>query len=100
MWRCEINDDVTEEEVEETAAEWLKAARQIEGGENLEAHIFFPVVVRAEGAVDLLFVVSAPSFEEWGKFWDRYPESDAAELESKEKIVCPDSVLWQSVKVK
>ncbi len=47
-----------------------------------------------------MFVVVAPSFAEWGKFWDAYPDSEAAKLEGKEGVVCPDSALWESVQVK
>ena len=38
---------------------------------------------------------------EWGKFWDAYGDSDAADIEedAEEMIVCPDSVVWESFKV-
>ena len=50
---------------------------------------------------DVWFVVVAPSFEEWGKFWDNYANSPAAEVDQRnEKVVCPDSALWESVKIK
>jgi hypothetical protein len=103
MWKCEIDDDTSEEEVIANAGEWLKAARKIEGGERLEAYVYFPVAVNAIGEADAFFVVTAPSFEEWGKFWDNYLTSPAgAETEKRhqEKIVCPDSALWESIKIK
>ena len=46
MWRCELDDDITEEEVIANAQEWLKAAKTMKGGANLQAHIFFPVAVK------------------------------------------------------
>ena len=103
MWKCEMNDDTSEEEVIAIAQEWLKAARKLEGGERLEAQVLFPVAVNAIGNVDVFFVVVAPSFEEWGKFWDNYISSPAAAEANKrhqEKIVCPDSALWESIKIK
>ena len=101
MWRCELDDDATEEQVQEGAEEWLAAARTMKGGKNLEAYVYHPVVVNATGQVDLIFVLTAPTFEEWGEFWDGYPDSPAAIVEEKtnEFLVCPDSVLWEASKV-
>ena len=102
MWKCELDDEATEQEVIAMAGEWLKAARTIKGGERLEAHVYFPVAVNAIGEADVWFVVTAPSFEEWGKFWDNYAGSPAAEVDKRnqEKVVCPDSALWESIKIK
>jgi hypothetical protein len=103
MWKCEIGDDTSEEEVLAMKQEWLKNARKMEGGERLEAYVYFPVAVNAIGEADVFFVVVAPTFEEWGKFWDNYLNSPAgAETEKRhqEKLVCPDSALWESVKIK
>ena len=100
MWRCELDADATEEGVQQAARDWLTAAKQIEGGENLEAYVYFPVAVSVQGATDFVFVVVAPSFEDWGKFWDRYPDSEAAKLEDKDMVNCPHSALWESIHVK
>ena len=102
VWRCEMDDEVSEETVKAMAREWLTAAKKIKGGERLKAYVYFPVAVNAIGEVDVWFVVVAPSFAEWGMFWDNYPDSPAAELEERQhqKVVCPDSALWESIKVK
>ena len=103
MWKCEMNDDTSEEEVVAMKQEWLKNARKMKGGERLEAYVYFPVAVNAIGEADFFFVVVAPTFEEWGKFWDNYAGSQAAELEKRHQengVVCPDSALWESVKIK
>ncbi len=101
MWRCEMGDDMTEDQVEAHAAEWLAAAKKVPGGENLKAYVLFPIAVNATGQMDLMFVVVAPSFAEWGKFWDGYQGSDAADIEedAQEMMICPDSVLWEKVTV-
>lgn len=99
MWNCGIEDDTSEAQVEAQASAWLKAAKQIDGGENIEAFVLFPVAVNAVGDTDLVFVVTMPSFAEWGKFWDAYPGSDAAANEDG-RTFCPDSVVWESVKIK
>jgi len=102
MWRCELDDDATEAQVLAHAAEWLAAAKKLNGGANLEAQVFFPVAVNATGEMDMMYVLTAPTFEEWGKLWDAYAGSEAAKLEAEgnEMVVCPDSVLWEAVKVK
>jgi len=101
IWRCELEDEATEEMVLQGAQEWLAAARTVEGGENLEMIVKFPVVVNATGEIDLLLVLVAPTFKEWGRFWDAYGDSDAAkqEVTAREYIVCPDSTMWESFKV-
>ena len=99
MWRCEMVDDATEEQIEAHAAQWLKTAKKVGGGENLEAYVYFPIAVNGTGQMDFMFVVVAPSFGEWGKFWDNYSDSDAFEAENHDLSVCPDSVLWESFKV-
>lgn len=102
MWKCELEGDTTEEEVITMAQEWVKAAKTMAGGKQIEANVYFPVAVNVTGEIDVLFVVVAPSFVEWGKFWDNYSGSPANEVEerNRKKIICPDSALWESVKIK
>jgi len=47
-----------------------------------------------------LYVVTAPSFAEWGAFMDSYEGSAAAKVDNKfaEIADCPDSALWESIK--
>ena len=100
MWRCEL-DDISEEEVIANAQEWLKAAKTMKGGERLKAYVYFPVAVNATGQMDAMFIITAPTFEEWGKFWDNYAGSPADEVDKRnEKVVCPNSVLWESIEIK
>ncbi len=101
MWRCEMNAGATEEQVMQGAQEWLAAARTMKGGENFDLYANFPVAVNSTGQIDLVLMLVAPSFEEWGEFWDGYGDSPAADVEeaSEALIICPDSVLWESSKV-
>ena len=102
LWRCEMEDDTTEAQVMEGAQKWLAAVKKIKGGENFEATVLFPIAVNATGEMDAMFVVTAPTFKEWGEFWDGYEGSEAAKIETanNEFVVCPDSVVWESMKVK
>ena len=91
-----MTDDATEEAVIAGVEKWLAGARQVEGGSNLEARVLFPVAVNAIGQFDLWIVVTTTSFEEWGSFWDHYPDSAAGDIEdqNEEIFYCPDSALW------
>ncbi len=100
MWKCEMEDGTSEADVITGASEWLSAARTMKGGEKLEASVHFPVAVNNAGALDFMFMVVAPSFEEWGKFWDGYEGSPAAKLDTKNIVACPDSAVWESIKIK
>jgi hypothetical protein len=98
---CQQDEETSDEQVEAISAEWLKAAKGVKGGENLELHLHFPVAAKA-GEVDFLAVLVAPSFSEWGAFTDNYAGSSAEKVDSKhvDAIDCGDGSLWESVKVK
>ena len=99
--KCEQEEDTSDSKVEAIATEWLKAAKQIKGAENLELNLNFPVAAAA-GEVDFLMVVIAPSFAEWGAFMDNYPGSEAEKIDDKyeDNIDCGDASLWESAKIK
>ena len=100
MWRCEMLEGATEEDVIQHAAEWLKAARAMKGGKNLQAAVHFPVAVNSNNKVDMLFTLTAPTFAEWGQFWDSYSSAPDDAINDDNKLtVCPNSVVWQSYKI-
>jgi hypothetical protein len=98
---CEQDDAVTDDQVEEIAAEWFKAAKAVKGGENLELYLNFPIAAKA-GEVDFAMMLIAPNFAEWGEFMDNYPESPAEDIDDRyeNEIDCGDGALWESVKMK
>ena len=100
-YKCAQQDAASDEDVMAAASAWLKAAKGVKGGENLEVYVHFPVVA-AMGETDFLFVVKAPSLAEWGLFMDNY-EGDTLAKEDKqfaEIAACPDSTLFESIQVK
>lgn len=99
LWHCELDDDATEEAVIDAVESWLAAARKVDGGEGMTARILFPVAVNAVGEFDMWIIISTPSFAEWGRFWDGYPDSDAGDVEedNSELFICPGSALWESI---
>ncbi len=101
IFKCEEGKDATEEKIEAAASEWLKAARSMKGGAKFDAYIYYPSVANLQNG-DLLFVVVAPSHADWGTFWDNYKDSPAEKVDaaSRADVVCPDSNLFEVVKVK
>jgi hypothetical protein len=74
----------------------------MKGGDQLEAYLHYPVVAQM-GEHDFLFVIKAPSMEKWGMFSDGYVGSPAQKVDKMkfdELCDCPDSALWEPVKVK
>ena len=98
MFKCEMEDEATEDDLRAVALEWLTAARQMKGGEKLEVYLYFPLAVNMTGDTDFLLMVHAPSVEQWGVFWDGYKGSPASMVDqgSASKAICPDSALWEA----
>ena len=99
IWSCEMSDGTTEAQVEGIAADWLKAVRQMPGGEAVKMRVFFSAVASGAGNVDFYFVLNAPSFTDWGKIWDAYQDDSAAAKSddlNRGKVTCADSQLWEA----
>jgi len=99
--KCEQDDDASRKDLETLASKWLKAAKKIKGGENLEAYLHFPVVAQM-GKTDFALVLVAPSIKEWGEFADGYEgsaEVQKLDKEWDELAACPNSALWKTIKV-
>jgi hypothetical protein len=96
---CEMEDGTTEVQVEEIAAQYLKAIRTMEGGADANMRVFFPAVVNNTGTTDFYFALNAPSFTDWGKLQDGSNEGSAlagAEDANAGRVTCTDSVLWEA----
>ena len=97
IWKCGMEGDVTEEAIEAFADKWEKAASALPGGEGMSTDVMFPVAAAADGnGTDLVYLVEWTSFGDYGKWWDAYPSSDAAEMEG-ELLACHGSALWEKM---
>jgi hypothetical protein len=99
-FECELIDEKSETDVLAGAKKWLAAARTMKGGENMELSVHFPVAT-GSGELDFVFIIKAPSFAEWGIFWDNYEGSAAHEIDKQadEITVCPISRLFEGVTI-
>ena len=100
IYDCEQDEDATDEDIKALAAEWLKAAKKMKGGERLEVYIRHPIVAQI-GENDFTFVLRAPSLEEWGVFTSGYEGSALEIIDDKldEFCDCPGSTLWEIEKL-
>lgn len=99
-FKCEQDDDATEQALIALASKFLKAAKGVKGGENMMVSLHFPLA-GTNGATDFAFVLTVPTATEWGTFADNFPGSAAEALNGEwdELAACPDSTLIRSVKV-
>jgi hypothetical protein len=104
IFRCEFNDEkTTEGEVLELAATWLKAAKQMKGGENMKLVIRFPIAVGTGGVGDFTWVISTPTFAEWGEFTDAYDGSEVSKVDDQlfgNLADCGQSSIWEGTIMK
>jgi hypothetical protein len=104
IFRCEFNDEGTsEDEVLELAAAWLKAAKQTKGGANMTLVIRFPVAVGMADEGDFTWVISTPTFAEWGQFTDAYEGSPVEKVDDQlfdNLADCGQSSIWEGTIMK
>ena len=81
---------------------WLKAARKTKGGENMNVGIRFPIAEGAQGQGDFRFVITTPTFAEWGAFTDAYEGSEVAKVDEKfgNLADCGQSTIWEGMMIK
>ena len=101
IFNCEFEGDTTEDHVLDMGAKWLKAAKTIKGGENLQVFVRYPVAASVDD-IDFKFVLVTPDFAQWGEFTDNYEMSKIVEIDDElEKIAtCNDSSMWEGQELK
>ena len=99
---CEFNGDATSDQVLEMSAAWLKAARKTKGGENMSLVIRFPIAEGPAGEGDFRFVITTPTFAEWGAFTDAYEGSAASKIDEQFDNLadCGQSTMWEGIIMK
>jgi len=98
---CEFVDDkASDDKVLELAAAWLKAAKQMEGGANMGLVIRFPIAEGDGVKGDFTWVISTPTFAEWGAFTDAYEGSAVSKVDDQlfDNIAdCGQSTIWEGM---
>lgn len=101
IFNCQLEAEATNDEAFDMAEKWLKAAKTIKGGKNLQAFIRFPIAASVDD-IDFKFVIATPDFADWGAFTDAYEASAIAEIDDEfEKIaICNEASLWEGEEIK
>ena len=102
LFNCELNGDADSDQVYEMAAKWLAAAKTINGGKNMKVYVRHPVAAASDD-IDFKFVVTTPTFAEWGEFTDAYEGAESIQAidDSFDKIAdCADSAVWEGEEIK
>ena len=98
---CEFVDDkASDDKVLELAAAWLKAAKQMEGGANMGLVIRFPIAEGDGVKGDFTWVISTPTFAEWGAFTDAYEGSAVSKVDDQlfdNLVDCGQSTIWEGM---
>jgi len=98
---CEFVDDkASEDKVMELAAAWLKAAKQMVGGANMGLVIRFPIAEGDGVKGDFTWVISTPTFAEWGAFTDAYEGSPVSKVDDQlfdNLADCGQSTIWEGM---
>ena len=101
VWNCELNPGKSLDDAQAVSLSWLKAAKSMESGDQLQAFINYPIIVSAsQNRFD--FVVRAPSLAAWGAFYDKYDSGTAvakADEEFATVATCSGSTMWENIKV-
>ena len=100
VWHCTLNDGKSGEDVVAVSEAWLKAAKTMAGGANLEVYIEFPLAA-SPGAGGFSFVLVAADVKTWGLFNNDYDGSPAAKADEAwdEVADCSGSDLWESIEI-
>ena len=106
VYYCEYTEDTAEDDddaddkVLALADAWLKAAKKTPGGANMNLAIRFPIAEGDGVDGDFVWVISAPTFAEWGAFTDAYDGSEAANVDDElfaDLADCGQSTLWEGI---
>jgi hypothetical protein len=100
VWTCKLNDGKTGADLVKVSSSWLKAAKTMDGGKDLEVRLNFPLAASV-GDGGFTFVLIAADAKTWGIFYTNYVDSPAAKADVEWGAVasCSSSALWNSVKM-
>ena len=100
IWSCKLHDEATPADMAEWSVGWLKAAKAMDGGSDLQVYVEYPFAADAEGGT-FSWVLVAPDATTWGTFIDGYPDSPAEEADEAfdELATCSSSSLWNSTEI-
>ena len=101
IWDCQLHDGKTGVDVMSVSSTWLEEAKKIEGGEDFNVLLRFPIVANA-GEDDFRFVLIVPNAKIWGLWVDNSLNDanlDVANTAWSEVASCSGSSMWAGVPI-
>ena len=101
IWDCQLHDGKTGVDVMSVSSTWLEAAKKIEGGEDFNVLLRFPIAANAADD-NFRFVLVVPNAKTWG-LWVDNSLNDANLAEANEAwydvASCSGSSMWAGVPI-
>ena len=101
IWACQLNDGKTGADAVEVSSTWLDSAKKIEGGEDFNVLLRFPIAASA-GDDDFRFVLVVADAKTWGVWVDNSTDdANLAEANDawNEVASCSGSSMWAGVPI-
>ena len=100
IWSCKLHDGKTPADVEAVSSAWLKAAKSMDGGEDLKVYLEYPIAANVSYG-HFNFVLIAADTKTWGLFNNEYDDSPARKADDDwfEVASCSKSSIWESVEI-
>ena len=103
IWSCKLNDEKTEDDLMKASSAWLKIAKGMDGGADINAYIDYAIFSNTPNseAGSFSFVLMTPDLKSWAALYNDYPDSPLGKAEEAwgEVATCSDSSLVSSVQI-
>ena len=103
IWSCKLNDEKTEDDLMKASSAWLKAAKGMDGGAEIEVFVNYAMFSNTANSEpgSFGFVLRTPDLKSWAALYNDYPDSplEKADQVWGEVATCSDRTLLSSVNV-
>ncbi len=103
IWSCKLNDEKTEDDLMKASSAWLKIARGMDEGADINAFVSYAIFSNVPNREEdsFSFVLRTPDLKSWAALFNDYPDSPLGKADEAwgEVATCSDSSLLSSVEV-
>ena len=103
IWSCKLNDEKTEDDLMKVSSAWLKVAKGMDGGADIEAFVEYAIFSNTPNTEDgsFSFVLETPDLKSWAALYNDYPDSPLGKAEEAwgEVATCSARSFWDSVEI-
>jgi len=103
IWSCKLNDEKTEDDLMKASSAWLKAAKGMDGGADINAFVSYAMFSNTPNTEDgsFSFVLETPDLKSWAALFNDYPDNPVGKADEvwSEVATCSDSSLVASVQI-